>query len=222
MTYVISLSTQADDLSQWRAYGRGSGGVAIGFDVKALSKMLRPQFYLTKVSYAATTVITQMIKLMNPLPEIIERIERSLAEVGLAREECEQRTSAALAGRLQTEVVAIAPTVKEGSFSSEREWRYVAESPAGRKVSVKFSPLRIFNHRRDVARLQVRFRAGRSSLVPFLAPRIMAARAFTVAEVIVGPNPDPSTAALGVKLLLQRHGLDEPVVQSSTVPYRDW
>jgi hypothetical protein len=35
--FVACLSEEADDLSQWRAYGRGEGGYAIGFDVAGCS-----------------------------------------------------------------------------------------------------------------------------------------------------------------------------------------
>ena len=40
-TFVFSLSSQSDLLSQWRAYANGGRGVAIGFDVSEMTETVK-------------------------------------------------------------------------------------------------------------------------------------------------------------------------------------
>jgi hypothetical protein len=83
VTYVVSLSSEPDKLSQWRAYSSG-GGYALGFRVPALQAIAQHQrFKLIKCSYdrdehltAAEVIAAKVIESIQKLPpQVLSAIE---------------------------------------------------------------------------------------------------------------------------------------------------
>jgi hypothetical protein len=57
--FVISFSTAADDLSQWRSYGDRGKGVCIGFDQKLLTRL---DHCIREVIYGPSNLVTAVIE----------------------------------------------------------------------------------------------------------------------------------------------------------------
>jgi hypothetical protein len=109
---VVSLSSEGDLLSQWRAYAGSPGGFALGMRPDYLREAAHSQgFYLAPCLYTATDQQEAVSRLLN---EIKERMANS-KEWGLR----EQGTCRAAATRL-------AMLLKSDSFEEEREWRLIS------------------------------------------------------------------------------------------------
>jgi|WetSurMetagenome_2_1015567.scaffolds.fasta_scaffold48398_3 hypothetical protein len=109
-TTVVSFCGKADLLSQWRAYGKGGGGCAIGFDANGLASthhyQLRPVIYKPKAQKelieGALVGILKILKQYDaPHPECFATIAVQL----------------------------LAPWLKHPSFAEEHEWRLVGFGP---------------------------------------------------------------------------------------------
>ena len=112
---TISFSLDPDLLSQWRAYGHGTSGFAIGFDPAAFprssGRVHQGGLGLHQVQYTSDT-------LENPL----------LAAVDLFIEQTLERPEKAEKSPLYHAVRRmsyIAASVKHKGFAEEQEWRYV-------------------------------------------------------------------------------------------------
>jgi hypothetical protein len=103
--FVTSFSEEADDLGQWRAYGKDAG-FSIGFDPQALHKLAVEQHYqLRRCEY---DVHEQ------------QALVRSLIEMAIAKTTPWVAVDTFAFARLFME---IAPTIKHPKFSVEKEWR---------------------------------------------------------------------------------------------------
>lgn len=103
---VASFTEEGDLLSQWRAYGGGSGGFALGFRREHLRGLAEGQgFYLEKCIYPQKDQAKAVDELMD---EWHERIRQGKSTIGCAK------SASKLAVRLKHE-----------SFEEEREWRLI-------------------------------------------------------------------------------------------------
>lgn len=103
---VASFSEEGDLLSQWRAYGGGSGGFALGFRREHLRTVGEGQrFYLEKCIYSQKDQAKAIEELMDAW---YERIKQDKSMIGCAKQ------ASRLAVRLKPE-----------SFEEEREWRLI-------------------------------------------------------------------------------------------------
>lgn len=110
---VVSLSSEGDLLSQWRAYAGSSGGFALGLRSECIRKAAHEQgFYLVPCSYTPADQQEAVEQLIN---EFQERMNAS-TEWGLK----EQGGCVAAATRL-------AMMLKDGSFAEEHEWRLISQ-----------------------------------------------------------------------------------------------
>jgi hypothetical protein len=108
--YVASFSANSDQLGQWRAYCRDSGGYSIGFDADSLRKLGDDQdFTLEKCTYSAPEHEREIKSLIQELPPSTEY---------------NASTDAAFLFRF----MQIAPTMKHSSFEAEQEWRIVSRT----------------------------------------------------------------------------------------------
>jgi len=107
---VVCFSEQPDQLSQWRAYGRG-GGFAIGFDRSALEQERTfadaPAFYLVPVMYERSA---QLRAAAGSIRQYLDHPKMAKLESG---------EGVAVALFLQVAVF------KNVAFEEEREWRAV-------------------------------------------------------------------------------------------------
>ena len=109
---VVSLSSEGDLLSQWRAYAGNLGGFALGLRSEYLREAAHPQgFYLVPCLY---TRADQQEAASQLIEEFRERMVAS-TEWGLREQ-----------GGCVAAVMRLAMMLKDSSFAEEREWRLIS------------------------------------------------------------------------------------------------
>ena len=199
---VASFSLAQDSLSQWRAYGSGSGGICIGFDsVKLAESILRTGSYIGAVRYSQA--------------EQSDVVGKVCAEiVGDARNVVAGKTHPKrFASRCTLSVQLACALMKHEKFAEEQEWRMVVWSqlPPFCKADV---------------------RPGKSTLIPYISVHLdvvynHAARDMEFSNelpletVWIGPTPHPTLAVRGAESALDMVG-ETATVKVSEVPFRNW
>jgi hypothetical protein len=167
--FVMCMSSVRDDLSQWRAYGSGEGGVAIGFNPMGLvTDEIRRIGYLVPVRYREGD--------QKALVAHVAAATMSFFREGLTlRPGADWRmwTDSFLA-TWRDNVIYFAPVLKHGSFESEHEWRLI----------VGLSP----NH---VSKVEIQ---QRSALISRHLPLKFGDK-LPIREVVVGPCRHPRCRA---------------------------
>jgi hypothetical protein len=103
------------------------------------------------------------------------------------------------------EVLRFAPRVKHPSFSEEQEWRLTKEVGT------------------EEGEGQVKFRAGKSMLVPYGQFGLRDEYDNTpITEIVVGPTPHMDLSKRSVERLLLTHDMGHVAIIESTVPFRNW
>lgn len=138
--HTVSFSKRSDVLSQWRAYGRGTGGFAIGFDTQAFprsdgSEMHRAGVGLHQVRYLDGALDGALAEAVDIFIDQVSRDSTNWPEKQTSR-----RVNSALRS-----LGVIAACIKHPGFEEEEEWRFIEPSFLGR----------------------VLFRAGSGGLVPY-------------------------------------------------------
>jgi hypothetical protein len=199
--YVASFSENADQLSQWRAYGRGSG-YAVGFTPQVLMKAglqcPHPVAWLKCVydvkeqlgylSYATQLLLKKYSRGPIPAPpdDVSYRMGFTVDFFG--------------------HLLVLAGCFKHSAFREESEWRLIVRQRT-REAVVKGR----------------RFRDTGRTLAPFLEiPLELPEQGLRIDQVIVGPTPHMEIAVAAVKALLDQRGVTHDGVEPSRIPYRDW
>jgi hypothetical protein len=194
--YVTSFSENGDLLSQWRAYGGGGSGFAIGLQ----------QAHVMGTSNSNEQVAVTLLRCQYDRAAFRETVKQTLRTLA---EECVRfGTSDSTPPNeidrqvVQSMLIAVAklvPQFKHSGFEEEAEWRMVVWPP-------------------PKARLEpVAFRNQRGRLVPYI--RVKLGSGF-VGKVIVGPSQIDQEKIKATKMLLQKHGYTEDLVVPSDVPFR--
>ena len=109
---VVSLSSQGDLLSQWRAYAGNSGGFALGLNSENLRKAADTQgFYLVECLYTPAAQQEAANQLMREFREAMA----ASPEWGPAEQ-----------GGCVAAVMRLAMMLKDESFKEEHEWRLIS------------------------------------------------------------------------------------------------
>jgi hypothetical protein len=203
--FVFCMSSVRDDLSQWRAYGGGEGGVSIGFDpLKIMTDEMRERAYLVPVRYQ---------------PEDHKAIANDIAIATLKffREGLERRQGAdrkVWADRFfdawRVHIIYCAPILKDRSFKDEQEWRLI--------VNLR---------QEDITHVEIQ---QRSALISRHLPLSLGEK-LPIREVVVGPCRHPSVSRISVGTYLRAQGYainegnaqDDPAkvtVSSSAIPFQ--
>ena len=206
--FAVSLSAEPDLLSQWRGYGGGTGGFAIGFTWDALAGHTFA-FHPKSTAMGTTAFRTELRKVGYGETEAERRAELFVSSTiarwhttgmgGLIREGDAPHLQF-LAGQVFREIA----TVKDDAFAEEQEWRLWAISEAKYPVNV---------------------RSGRSGLVPYLEVGVNLrfddqCTHPTVGALIVGPHAVQDGQIAAASELLKMQGHDPRVVRGSEVPFR--
>jgi Protein of unknown function (DUF2971) len=194
---VCSFSEERDSLSQWRAYGGGSG-FAVGFSGQALRAATeKQQWFLAPCIYDPAAQRSLVRALVEEVLE--EHLDGSLSE-----DQKEDSLLKAVGGNLLPYLNRYAPILKDESFKEEREWRII--SPP------------LFSQHLD-------YREGRSVIVPYYKlPLCEDNQHLELHGVVIGPTPDGDRSKSSLISLLVSHkvGMPRSGVSLSQVPYRDW
>ncbi|HEY5176637.1 MAG TPA: DUF2971 domain-containing protein [Terriglobales bacterium] len=193
---VCSFSEDRDSLSQWRAYGAGMSGFAIGFTGDFLGAAIeKKQWYLARCIYDPT----DQRALIRSLVE--EVFDQNVERLRAANTEEEYLPPG---GNLRAYLHRYAPILKDRSFHEEQEWRVISRP--------LFRSSELFD-----------FRQGSSLLIPYYKfPLADEEFPFHVHEVVVGPTLHEQQSKMSVKSFLVRHKLEYVPVELSSIPYRNW
>lgn len=171
--FVMSLSEEGDLLSQWRGYTPSNSGFSIGFDARLLAKVAADLdgMHLVRCIYGE-----------DEQREFAKSVLDSCLNLWINQREIEEQQKKDF--RNMEALVAfniystfIAASLKHHTFAEEKEWRL---------LGLFRQPERF------------RFRAGRSSLTPYIelkwGKETKAPDAQPIRSVYVGPCPDPKLA----------------------------
>jgi hypothetical protein len=193
--FAVCFSAKRDDLNQWRGYCPPGQGVCIGFS----SAALRASIQMDK-----DTIMDRATSLLGPISY--------LGEDGgnfdnIIEKACEPPTQELTSSPVFVGLITAgtAQFYKHAAFREEQEWRIsVGQTPRTGKVE------------------GVRFRMGKSTLVPYVELDIRSQQPAFISEIVVGPSPNISLSVEAVRTLLYQHNLNDVLVDKSSVPYRHW
>lgn len=197
--YVASFSEKADDISQWRGYVPAGRGVCLGFD----STVLREAAHFVQSPATPAKRFGALGKVIyvsdGEGPSFDSFITAACQYLDIINGEVVR----AVAG--EGLVNHGTPFYKHLSFKDEAEWRVILWTRPGYE-----SPL------------EIDFRAGVSTLVPFTRLHFARVAVPFLKEVIVGPTPNMGLSVAAIEGFLQSKGLQAASVIASRVPYRSW
>lgn len=195
--FVASFSEDGDLLSQWRGYCPNGAGYSIGFVARDLrSEAGIERFSLLQCCYEYED---QREIIRHVLNEVMNSARWTQTLEEFQNEDLYHR-----AAELWFEsFVPVAPIIKHGGFSEEREWRLISK------------PLSLTDPRRRV-------RAGRSMLIPYVPIKLTGFGShIPIKEIIVGPTPHMKLAQMAVWGWLESKDISPVDVLNSRIPYRD-
>jgi hypothetical protein len=202
--FVTSLSTEKNELSQWRAYGGSTGSFALGFNsaalVAAIAKNTDTRFRLYKCIYDEAHSASLCQQFVESLLQEYRALRHGRTAGGSDYQETLDLVHEAV--RLFD---TLAPLIKHPDFIKEAEWRLVSDS-----VDLKTRPIRL--------------REGRTRIVPYLELTIAKDKTdpkFMV-YTLIGPsiNYNPRDVALVQIAYCDDFILQPFPVEPSTTPYR--
>jgi len=202
--FVFCMSSVRDDLSQWRAYGGGEGGVSIGFDPsKIIQTAMGQRGYVAPVRYTEQDHKAIVKDVANTTLKFFrEGLQR---RPGADR----QKWTDSFLTAWRDHIVYVAPVLKDSSFQDEREWRLI--------VNLRDE---------DLTRVEIQ---QRSSLISRHLPLSFGDK-LPIREVVVGPCRHPSVSLVSVGTYLRARGYpvnelneNDPAkvrIASSKIPYQ--
>jgi Protein of unknown function (DUF2971) len=196
---VASFSADGDLLSQWRAYASEGGGCAIGFDSAALVARAREyKFTLVKCVYEQSQHEVLIKTLVDGWLAKDFNMQQSYIDPARPCTIVALRTGG---DDFAADLAKLAPSIKNGAFSEENEWRLVSSGGI------------------DVRKLS--FRPGTSMVAPYFPLPLGDDRSSYVKTVTVGPAPHSQLAQSSVRSVLA-HWNTNVDTKISKVPYRIW
>lgn len=211
-TYVVSLSSEPDKLSQWRAYC-ADGGYALGFRVEALRAIEKCHgFRLLQCSYDQNQHVAEAKaiaeRVMSDIEQLPSNILPEIAPGGAHAPRAIQSWLFPIRQRMTEEILQRAAVWKHPAFVEEAEWRLVSEQRLERAVQ---------------------FRAGRTAIIPYVEIPLndmeetqISNMTAVLNQIYVGPCPEPELAVASAQHLLEVHEMSCPQFTLSSIPYRHW
>jgi Protein of unknown function (DUF2971) len=202
--FVSSLSTKEDDLSQWRAYGHGEGGFAIGFDA-------------VKLDVAAKKDKANLVPVCYDLV-VQQRVADNVAKATLAcfwsglqsRKSFQEKWAKEFLIEWGNAITYLAPLIKHPKFSEEGEWRLVRQLREDDFKKLKYRSKNTLLARHLPINLSTENLSTNSKILP-------------IAKIIVGPSKNKNVSRVSVADLLKSN--DYPIadvkVVGSEVPFQN-
>lgn len=196
--FVASFSEERDDLSQWRAYGGGENGYAIGFKAQDLwgckNALVARIIYDPGVQQAAARKAVE-----GMAGFFLEGLKKfAPADAGAFGEEFFEAWDPS--------ITMVAPLIKDPGFSKERECRIVKGFELTDLENLKF--------------LQKNSLMSRH--LPLRPPQRTPTTPYRLAigEVMVGPCRNPQISRTSVDTLLRQKGYPTGLVTISKIPFQ--
>ena len=210
--YVCCFCEQGDLLSQWRGYGAGGGGYALGLSTKdLLSRLpLEQGRFLTPAIYDPQKQRAIAKACIVKRTDVIVESERVFGPID-TRSPLAPRLQHKLRQTLLAAFIWLQAQFKHPAFQEEKEWRI----------------LQFVDRKSHIGSLN--FRVSGSRLVPYgeLDLRTASARKGDVGDpdlplqaVVCGPSLHPDSTKQVLELLFMRRGYSGVQVDPSQVPFR--
>jgi hypothetical protein len=200
-TYVCCFSERIDLLSQWRGYGAGGYGYAVGFDTNGLAKWLyqcNGLASLRRVTYDAKKHARMTTSAIRTYNKRIFQFESANPFPSFPRH---PNPYSLLEARMQCTMLLhehLIPVMKHDAFHEKQEWRIIDHN---------------FNNARE-------YFSRNGLIVPFVSLKSDMGARLPISKIIVGPCVDFNKAAASLRLLLWDHDYIEhmPAIERSGVP----
>jgi hypothetical protein len=196
--FVACFSEEEDDLSQWRAYGCGENGYAIGFRAAGLSKI--PKSMLVRVNYDTDLQRKLAMKVATEMVRFFKEGVRKYAPSDLIPFGQEFLEA------WEKQLVMIAPMVKNPGFFKEKEYRIAKGFAAADLEGLRFIQKNTMMSRHLPLRPP-----GRDRSEPYRLP---------IAKVMVGPSRHLPISRNSVATLLRQKGYPAELVTVSRIPFQ--
>ncbi len=196
--FVACFSEEKDDLSQWRAYGSGENGYAIGF--RAANLLEIPNSMLVRVNYDADLQRELAMKVATEMVRFCKDGVRKYAPSDLIQFGQEFLEA------WEKQIVMIAPMVKNPGFFKEKEYRITKGFAAADLGGLRFIQMNTMMSRHLPLRPPMRIPSD-----PYRLP---------IVEVMVGPCRRPQISRTSVDTLLRQKGYPSGLVSISHIPFQ--
>lgn len=197
---VICFSVDYDSLSQWRGYGHGGKGVAIGIPTDSNYFSGFDEIRLDLVLYDKQ----MQLKLLDNFIHFFSKAYETDKTYTDTKEED------IFLGLMQSTVYEFIPFFKDSSFADEKEARLIhIEHPSIYKDLLKPAPKR--------------FRVSNNHLIPYCTTKDIAWRSdkrLPISEIIIGPQPDKEFVKKGMREFLDATQYQQTIIKMSNIPYR--
>jgi hypothetical protein len=211
--FAFSMSEDGNDLSQWKAYAGGLGGLAIGFgefsntDVEVNSSTpLKMTELLVNIVYEPCRQQSAVMALLTKALSIYRDLGKNIVQ-GDMRSKGGLNTS--ISNMLIEPIIDLILKFKHEGFRNEAEWRLLC-----------------IVHSEDANRVQ--YREGRMGLVPYVSVKLtpksgvyIVPPRMPIRVVVQGPTSEPNIAEKALRGYLDRRNYKEHTeIRASTVPLR--
>jgi hypothetical protein len=205
--FVACFCRKGDLLSQWRGYGSGGHGFAIGIDRQTIgirTPLATPvNFFVAKVVYNRNDQNAELSALIDPILNKLAETERDQGA------EAASSMMMARLGEIQRACLLKLVTFKHPAYEAEEEWR---------AISI---------YERDIPTTELHFRAQGSLLIPYVELDLSPSAGhqtgkIPISEVIYGPTLNPPLTQKSLRLLLDKHGYPwtHTTIWPSEIPFR--
>jgi hypothetical protein len=190
-TFVASFCEDGDNLTQWKTYGRGGYGFALGFDWESLRQLSQVS------SYSLVPIIYDTVRQDERVDDVIDEAADQYAAWG---GEISDLTSAKQVLLVTYALMVALWSIKHPSYADEREWRLVHMMFPLDPPPTPF------------------FRDGRRGTTPYeKVPLNAVLGGFPLKEVVLGPCA--LDTRLQVEGGLAENGISGVLVRDSDVPF---
>ncbi len=195
--YVFSLSEHKDRLSQWRAYGQGGAAFAVGFDIPSLFTLIQRRKYLIGPCLYQRDDQERLVSAI--CEDVHDAFEKWIDDTDGAPSPAVQSHFASM---FYVQFMGVASLLKDPSFEEEGEWRVISEPVWGPDP-------------------QAKFRAGRTTLIPYRLFDLAEDGLGKISELVVGPSAQRDLAMTAARQLAASARLPIAQVTPSVVPFRE-
>ncbi|MDQ3563310.1 MAG: DUF2971 domain-containing protein [Pseudomonadota bacterium] len=200
---VACFSLDGDSLSQWRAYSRGSSGVAIGFELT--------QFF-DGIGYPRQANLSRVVYDDDLKRCMLRNCFSYFEQAWKLDAAADPRHIESYDNLLRGVFFELVVLCKDIGFQDERECRLVYHEDPGLFSRLPLKPA------------PKSFRVSGPMLVPYTTSAeldcITDPQQFPIGRVVVGPHPHMNVIAAGIREFLQFRGYEKVPVDISTIPFR--
>lgn len=205
--FVACFSAEGDDLSQWRSYGGGEGGYAIGFGGSSLYNWQPLNLFLQPVLYGDSLALALVQRIAQKTVEFFQHGLNTRGDVDPYTWACSFLTGWSGC------TAFVSPVLKHPAFRSEQEWRLIRSLRSEDRVELQF------RQRSQMLSRHLPLPPPLPSSAPH--PFGGARATLPITAIRIGPSRHSAVSAEGVRALLEAcHYSPLVKVEVSTVPFQ--